>query len=60
MMTHSKGRKTLAWRAHQAAMRTVPMGGMSPEDYRRSLDYFKVGYARGFMTAKRLAKAGKL
>lgn len=55
MMQKFKGKKTLGWRAHQAAVRTVPMIG-DPEAYRRAMDYFRLGYARGFATAQRLAK----
>lgn len=50
------GKKTLSWRAHQAAMHTVPMHG-DPEQYRRAIDYFKIGYAKGFTAAQRIAKA---
>lgn len=52
-MTHFKGKKTVGWRAHQAAMRVVPMID-DPEKYRRALDYFKLGYVRGFRKAQQL------
>jgi hypothetical protein len=51
-VTVVKKRKPISAMARDAAVRTVPMIG-DLEAYRRALDYFMVGWARGYRAAQR-------
>lgn len=50
-------KKTISQRATEAATRNVPLVG-NEDAYRRSLDYFRLGFAKGFRAAERIAKRG--
>ena len=57
MMAYKKY-KSISELAEKAAMRTVPMAG-DPEAYRRAVDYFRIGYFKGFRAAHERATRGK-
>ena len=51
-----KGKRTMRWRAYQAALRLVPGGFGQPGQRRVMLDYCTIAFARGFAAGKREAK----